>query len=268
MARFDGKVALVTGAARGIGRAIAIGLAKEGANVALNDIVSVPHISYSYPDSEKKLDATVKEIEKAGGNAIGILADVSQSAQVADMVNRVIKRFGKIDIAVNNAGILDHEHFLDLTEESWDQMIAVCLKGPFLCSKYVAPHMARQKYGRIVNIASHMGLVAGPLRVHYVAAKHGVIGLTKGTAVDLAPYNITVNAVCPGKTDTDMATLKFKADESFKQYERIRGAIGLFPERDKASPEDIAAAVLWLASDEARNVTGITLPVDMGYTVK
>ncbi|HIK00241.1 TPA: 3-oxoacyl-ACP reductase FabG [archaeon] len=250
--KLKGKVAIVTGSTRGIGKAIAIRFAKEGARVVVNGVSDI-----------KKCDDVVKEIKKFSGEAISILADVSKKADVEKMISETVKKFGRIDIIVNNAGILDMSDFLSLTEEHWDRILAVDLKGTFLCMQAAAKQMIKQgKNGKIVNISSIAGFVGFTRLAHYCAAKAGVIELTKEVAIELAPHKINVNAIAPGAIETDM-TKDILADP-----QALKGFLGLIPLGRIGKPEDIASAALFLASDDANYVTGATLIVDGGWTIQ
>ena len=272
--RFKGKVALVTGSARGMGRSHALGFAREGANVVVNDIARrIEHIPFS-TGTEEQLMKTVEEIKALGVKAITARADVSNSKEVKAMVDLAISELGKIDILVNNAGTITVKPVSEMTEEEWDKVVDVNLKGTFLCSKYVIPHMIRQKWGRIINIASTEGLAGTPYIAHYVAAKHGVVGFTKALAQELGKHWITVNAICPGDVGTDLFFESAKGMPNFvEEISKLQGAYTVFPghgefEKPLLDPKDITNAVLWLASDEARYVTGVALPVDAGYMTK
>ena len=242
------KVALVTGASRGIGRAIALELARQGATVAVN-----------YAGSEAKANEVVEEIKKMGQEAVAIQADVSSAEAVERMVKTVLEQFGRIDILVNNAGITRDNLLMRMKEEEWDQVINTNLKGVFHCIKAVTRPMMKQRYGRIVNIASIVGISGNPGQANYVAANAGVIGLTKTAARELASRNITVNAVAPGFITTDMTDSlsdELKAD-MLKQIPLAR-----FGE-----PEDVAKVVAFLVSDAASYMTGQTLHVDGGMVM-
>jgi len=188
--RFKDKVVIVIGAAMGIGREIALSFAREGANVVLFDI-------------SDKVFETSKEVESLGVKALAIKGDVARKDDVERTVSETIATFNRIDILVNNAGIYPFKQFIEMTEEDWDKVIAVNLKGVFLFTKAVVPHMIKQRYGRIINISSIAGSVVGfPNLTHYCASKAGVLGFTKALALELAQYNITVNAIAPGPIET------------------------------------------------------------------
>lgn len=241
-----GKVALVTGAAHGIGRAIVQAFVQEGAAVAVN-----------YHTSEEEALSVVRALIEAGKKAIAVRADVSQDDQIEGMIQRVIEAFGRIDILVNNAGIIDRTPFRELSGDAWDAMMAVNLKGPFLCARAVLPHMERQGGGVIINIASMRGLIGGGA-VHYAVSKAGLLMLTKCLAAELAPY-IRVNAIAPGYTETRA--------QAHLTIERRREITERIPMRRFASPEEIARAAVFLASDRARYITGQTLVLDGGMSM-
>jgi 3-oxoacyl-[acyl-carrier protein] reductase len=244
----EGKVALVTGASRGIGREIALELARQGANVAVN-----------YAGSESKANEVVDEIKAIGKEAFVIKCDVSNSDEVAAMVKETVDRFGKLDILVNNAGITKDNLLMRMKEEEWDDVININLKGVFLCTKAVTRQMMKQRVGRIINITSVVGVSGNPGQANYVAAKSGVIGLTKTTAKELASRNITVNAIAPGFITTDM-TDKLSdevKDEMLKQIPLAR----------LGEPKDIAKMAAFLASDDTSYITGQTLHINGGMVM-
>ncbi|WP_431799424.1 3-oxoacyl-[acyl-carrier-protein] reductase [Halobacillus andaensis] len=242
------QVALVTGASRGIGRAIALELALKGAKVAVN-----------YAGSEAKAEEVVQEIKENGGEAIKIQANVSSSDDVKAMVKEVVDQFGKLDILVNNAGITRDNLLMRMKEDEFDDVIDTNLKGVFVCTKGVTRQMMKQKYGRIINISSIVGVSGNPGQANYVAAKAGVIGLTKSNAKELASRNITVNAVAPGYITTDM-TDQLTED----QREQM---LSLIPLGRLGSGEDIAGVVRFLASEDAGYITGQTIHVDGGMVM-
>lgn len=249
MSGFKNKVAVVTGSTRGIGKAIALAFARAGANVVVcgRDL--------------KKAQEAANEIKKAGkGRCAAFKCDVSRSSDVKNMIEAAVAEFGKIDILVNNAGVVDSGSLTELTEGSWDRTIDVDLKGVFLCSQAVAKHMMKRKYGKIINIASIAGLVGFLGAPHYCAAKGGVVNLTKEMALELARFGVNVNAIAPGIIETDM-TKGILSDEKSRQ-----AMLANIPLRRIGKPEDIANAVLFLASDDASYITGTTLIVDGGWT--
>ncbi|MBT2691412.1 3-oxoacyl-[acyl-carrier-protein] reductase [Bacillus sp. ISL-55] len=246
--RLEGKVALVTGASRGIGREIALELAREGASVAVN-----------YAGSEAKALEVVDEIKAMGRDAFAIQADVSNSESVTDMAKETIERFGKIDILVNNAGITKDNLLMRMKESEWDDVININLKGVFLCTKAVTRQMMKQRSGRIINISSIVGVSGNPGQANYVAAKSGVIGLTKTTAKELSTRGITVNAIAPGFITTDM-TDKLNEDVKTEMLKQI-------PLARFGEPKDIARTVIFLASEDSAYMTGQTLHVDGGMVM-
>ncbi|QQE76079.1 3-oxoacyl-[acyl-carrier-protein] reductase [Brevibacillus composti] len=240
-----GKTALVTGASRGIGRAIALTLAEAGANIVVN-----------YSGSEAAAAETVAKVKELGRDAIMVRANVSQAEEVNEMFKTALDHFGSIDILVNNAGITRDNLLMRMKEEEWDDVIAINLKGVFNCIKAATRPMMKQRSGRIINITSIVGVMGNPGQANYVAAKAGVIGLTKTTARELASRGITVNAVAPGFIDTDM-TAALPEDVKSAMMNQI--PLGRF-----GQAEDIARVVLFLASDAAGYMTGQTLHVDGG----
>ncbi|WP_047151616.1 3-oxoacyl-ACP reductase FabG [Aneurinibacillus tyrosinisolvens] len=241
----QGKAALVTGASRGIGRAIALELAAHGADVAIN-----------YAGNESAAREVANAVAALGRKSFIIRADVADAAQVEEMVKQVIGEFGKIDILVNNAGITRDNLLMRMKEEEFDQVIATNLKGVFNCIKAVTRPMMKARTGRIINISSVVGVMGNPGQVNYVAAKAGVIGMTKSVARELASRNITVNAVAPGFIDTDMtAVLGDDTKESL---------LSQIPLQRLGKPEDIAHLVRFVASDEASYMTGQVFHVDGG----
>ncbi|MGG1311247.1 3-oxoacyl-[acyl-carrier-protein] reductase [Cohnella laeviribosi] len=247
MAKWDltGKAALVTGASRGIGRAIAVALAEAGADVAVN-----------YSGSEAAARETVQAIEALGRKAVMIKADVGKAAEFEDLVQKTLETFGKLDILVNNAGITRDNLIMRMKEEDFDAVIETNLKGVFNGIKAVTRPMMKQRSGRIINISSVVGVLGNAGQANYVAAKAGVIGLTKSAARELASRGITVNAVAPGYIETDM-TDKLPQD--------VRdGILNQVPLGRMGKPEDVAHAVVYLASDAASYMTGQTIHIDGG----
>lgn len=246
--RLDGKTALVTGGSRGIGREIALELAREGASVAVN-----------FAGNEALALEVVSEIKALGRDAFAIQADVSNSEAVTEMVKVSVDRFGKLDILVNNAGITKDNLLMRMKESEWDDVININLKGVFLCTKAVTRQMMKQRSGRIINISSIVGVSGNPGQANYVAAKAGVIGLTKTTAKELSSRGITVNAVAPGFITTDMTD---KLNEDVKSQ-----MINQIPLARFGEPKDIARTVVFLASDDSSYMTGQTLHVDGGMVM-
>lgn len=246
----EGRVALITGAGSGIGRATALAMAKAGAKVAAADV------------NGDTCTETVKMIKDAGGSALAITGDVSDAASVADMVGKTVKEFGRLDIGMNNAGIggmLARTH--DYDEATFDSVIAVTLKGVWLCMRAELRQMMDQGGGVILNMASVAGLIGAPMLSAYVAAKHGVVGLTKTAALEYARKNIRVNALCPVWVQTALVDQITGGDEGREQK-----LIEHIPLRRLGQPEEVAAAAVWLCSDAASFITGACLPLDGGTT--
>lgn len=247
-----GKVALVTGAGRGIGRGIALALARTGADVAVN-YVTAPDVA----------DGVAAEIRRLGRQAMTVRADVSNRLEVEAMVSTVVRELGRIDILVNNAGVLLFEPFLQMREENWDRVIDVNLKGQFLVAQAVARHMVeRREGGRIINLASIASGQVGigyPNIAHYCASKGGVIAMTEVMAIELGPYGITANAIAPGVIATDM-TKEIVGDAS-----ATAALLARVPRGRLGTPDDVAGLAVYLASEEADYCTGATFYVDGGW---
>jgi len=241
------KVAIITGSRRGIGKAIALALAKAGANVVVSDI--------NLDDCNK----VVEEIKAINGNALAVKADVSNPEDVSQMINLTTEKFGKVNILINNAGIYMQKSFTDVTEQDFDRILNINLKGVFLCSKAAVPEMIKQGKGKIINIASIAGQVGFADSSAYCASKGAIINITRELALELAQYKINVNAIGPGVIETDMTKnlLKNKATKE--------ALLANIPLNRIGKPEDIANAVLFLASDNSDYITGITLFVDGGW---
>ena len=244
------KVVIITGARRGMGKSHAMKLAKAGAKVVVSDI------------SEEDCQKVVEEIKKNRGEAIAIKCDVTKKEEVDSLVKKTIKRFGKVDVLVNNAGICQFKPFLELTEEEWDRTLDINLKGYFLCAQAVAKEMAKQKTGVIVNIASvasgQVGFGMATI-AHYCASKGGIIALTEALAVELAPFGIRVNAVAPGMIETPMI-------DSMKQDPKMMEAmLAKVPMHRVGKPEEVSNLVLFLASEQSSYITGSTVVVDGGW---
>ncbi|UGS34389.1 SDR family oxidoreductase [Capillimicrobium parvum] len=269
---FDGDVVLVTGAARGLGRDIALGFARSGAKVAINDLDGAD-VSDAIPyelASRDEFRATLADVEALGAEAIALPGDVTVEADVERVVGEVIDRFGRLDILINNAGVASFAKSWEMTEAQWDAVVDADLKGPFLCSKHAARHMiTRDGGGRIITISSTSALVGIPDQVNYQSAKHGVIGQIRTLALELAPYGVTVNTICPTVVSSPLLDFAVETGKAyFQEVARLCGASTVFPGLDNLEPEDVTHAVQWLASDAARYVTGIALPVDGGFTCK
>jgi 3-oxoacyl-[acyl-carrier protein] reductase len=242
---FKEKIVLVTGSSRGIGKAIAISFAEEGAKVGVNFI-----------KNKEKAQEVVTYIENSGGEALAIEADVSNAQDVEKMKNTLKTEFGSVDILINNAGIHQHLKSWELSSEDWNRVLGVNLTGVFNCTKAFSQHMIQNKWGRIVNISSVVAFIGTDHEVHYAASKGGVISATKSMALELAPYNIRVNAVSPGYIDTDMA--KFASEEEKQFYlEKI-------PLKRLGNPEEIADCVAFLCSEKSSYITGTVIQVNGG----
>ncbi len=254
MGAFEGRVALVTGAARGIGRAVAERLGGEGARVVVAD------------RDEEAGRSVVKELEGRGAEAAFVPVDVADEASVDAMVTFAVERFGKLDAAINNAGISDPPRaFVELSTEAWERMIAVNLSSVFFCLRAELRQMLGQppedgRRGAIVNVSSGAGIVAAPGQPHYTAAKHGVLGLTKAAAQEYAGQGLRVNAICPGATETPMMLANPPGFVELMRRTTPGGELG--------RPEDVAAAAVWLCSPDARWVNGQSLVVDGGGVVR
>ena len=249
--KLDGKVALVTGASRGIGRAIALTYAVEGAKVAVN-----------YINNEEKAEEVVSEIVGNGGEAFHVKADVSKTDEVKRMVDSVISRFGKIDILVNNAGILIPTMLMETSDEDWERVVDINLKGPFICTREAAKGMIEHGYGKIINTSSISGFGCAPLgEGAYGATKAGLIMLTSVFAQELGPKGINVNAIAPGWIKTDMTVGKSGPEEDAKVNKRKAELAAM---RRIGDPQDIANLALYLASDESNFITGQTIVADGG----
>lgn len=250
MFNLSNKVALVTGARRGMGRAHALALAKQGAKVVITDI------------DAGECATVVDEVKLNGGEAACFKMDVSNGVEVNSVFDEVIKTFGRLDILVNNAGIFTLMPALEMTEAEWDKTININLKGQFLCAQRAAKEMTKNKWGRIINIAS---IASGGVGIgfegaaHYTASKGGIIGMTETLAVEWASLGITVNAIGPGAIDTPMVAA------SDMSKEEMDAMVSVIPLKRIGKPEEVSSAVVFLASDEASYVTGTTLYVDGGW---
>lgn len=251
--RLENKVALITGASQGIGRATAILLAKEGAKVAVVDM---------NPKTGKE---TVEEIRKCGGEAIFVKADVSKAEDAKRMIETCAEKFGRLDILFNNAGIVkggpSEDNILELTEEDWDRIMDVNIKGVFLGCKYAVPYMIKQGGGSIINAGSIAGVVARSGQLSYSTSKGAIVNMSRQLALDLAKYKIRVNATCPGFVSTPLVKSMTESQPEMARLWQSWHPLGRF-----GTPEEVAYAVLYLASDESSFVTGAALLIDGGFT--
>jgi acetoacetyl-CoA reductase/3-oxoacyl-[acyl-carrier protein] reductase len=244
MGRLEGKCALVTGASRGIGRAIALELAREGAKVAVN-----------YQSSEAKAHEVADEIAKMGGSCLLVRANIADSQEARAMIQKVVEEWGRLDILVNNAGITRDRSLRKMGDEDWIKVVSTNLNGMFFCTSAAMPIMINQNFGRIINISSMNGQTAAFGQANYSASKGGIIAFTKTAALELAKFNITVNAVCPGFTMTDMFS---EVPEKVQKQIQSRIPLGRF-----GLPEEMAKAVTFLAAD-GDYVTGAQINVNGG----
>lgn len=265
--KLEGKVAFITGAARGQGASHAKYLAREGAKIVAVDIID--EIPNFYPTAtQSELDETIAEVKKLGSDAIGLKVDVRSYQQVEAAVHKGIEKFGRIDIVCNNAGMIRVDAIDEMTDASLDAVVDICLKGAFNVVRAVAGHMKQRGSGSIISTASAGGIKALPYVSHYAAAKGGLIVATKSWANELSEWNINVNAIAPGTILTGMISgLAGQAgqdpEKAFEEY----NANALFPgEKGRVQVDDISKMVVFLASDDARTITGQTIPVDAGWT--
>ena len=266
--KLEGKVAIVSGGARGNGFAAAKCMAEEGADIAIADICEdMATIPYQM-STPQVMAESVEKIEAMGRRAIGIKCDVRKAAEVENMANQVMEAFGKIDILVNNAGNSSMVAIADMDEETWDAVLDTHLKGMFLCCRYVLPHMIAQQSGNVISISSVGGQRGFGMGGHYCAAKHGIIGLNKAIAMEVADHNIRANVVCPGTVWTDMMKgiaefFGMEEDEAKEQF-----FAGHLIQEPEVTPDDVGRAVLWLASDDSRCIHGNMITVDSGWTAQ
>ncbi len=246
--KLEGKKAIVTGGSRGIGKAIALMYAKEGADVLVN-----------YHSNDAAAKETCAQIEALGRRAVAVAADVANYASAQNMVEECVRQLGGVDIVVNNAGVSKPSMLLKMKEEDWDAIIDIHLKAAFNTTQAAGRHMKEQKYGKIINVISTAGIFGTIGQINYASAKAGIIGFTKSASRELGRYGINVNVICPGITKTEM-TGKLQTDEKLKKIYEGRIQLGRF-----AEPEEIAPAFVFLASDDASYITGQVLGVDGGY---
>src|SRR5574341_1090020 len=258
--RLDKKVGIVTGAASGIGLAIAEAFAREGANVTIADL------------NEEGGKEAVEGIQNLGRDALFVKTNVTKREDCKRLVNETVKKFSRIDILVNNAGIQHVAPITEFPEDKWDLLIGVMLTGTFLCTKYALPYMIQQKGGRIINMSSIHGLIGAKFKSAYVSAKHGVIGFTKVTALEMLEHGITANAICPTFVRTPLVDKQI--DDQAKAHgiprEEVLEKVILAeaPMKRMLEPEEVAELAVYLASDFARNITGTAIPIDEGWTAQ
>jgi 3-hydroxybutyrate dehydrogenase len=258
--KLNGKVGIVTGGASGVGLAISEAFAKEGANVTVGDLDE---------DGGRK---AVDGIEKLGRDALFVKTDVTKPDDCKRLIDETVKKFGRIDILVNNAGLQYVAPITEFPEDKWDLLMNVMLKGTFLCTKHALPHMIGQKSGRIINISSIHGLIAVKFKSAYISAKHGVIGLTKATALEVLEHGITANAICPTFVRTPLVDKQIDAQamaHGIPREEVIEKVIlAEAPMKRMLEPEEVADLAVYLASDSARNITGSAITIDEGWTAQ
>jgi NAD(P)-dependent dehydrogenase (short-subunit alcohol dehydrogenase family) len=243
---FKDKVAIVTGAGQGIGRATAELLSQRGAAVVINDLIGT------------RAEAVADLIRSVGGNAVAVAADVTRRSEVERMISAVLKTFSSVDLLVNNAGILRPTRLPHIAEEEWDLVVNSNLKATFLCSQAVLPHFIKQRWGRIVNLSSTAGKSVSTLGgVHYTAAKAGILGLTRAFAKELAPHNIRVNAVCPGLINTEMVQQNVTPN-------RLQSFVNSFPIARMGDPREVAQLICFLLSDGSEYITGAAVDINGG----
>jgi SDR family mycofactocin-dependent oxidoreductase len=275
--RFQDRTVFITGAARGMGRAHALAFAREGARLVVCDAChqysTVPYPLAHHAD----LTSLVSEIEQLGRPVLAAQVDVTDLAAMQMLAERAQHELGPIDIVIANAGVYSFAPSWEMTEEQWDETVNVDLKGVWITCKVCIPQMLSRSSGKIICISSTAGLKGMANLAHYVAAKHGVLGLVKTLAIELAPFYINVNAICPTSVDTAMCRNQALYDvfaggpgplATYEHMLDLMNQLNLFPDRNLLSPEAISAVVLWLASDEARHLTGCALPVDAGYLTR
>ncbi len=256
----SGKTAIVTGGASGIGHAISEALARSGANVVIADL------------DVKGGEQAAAEMRRVGGQSLFVRTNVAEAGDVRTLVDRAGTKFGGLDILVNNAGLQFIAPVIDFPEERWSQLLGVMLTGPFLCSKYALPYMIERKWGRIINIGSIHAKVASPFKSAYNAAKHGVLGLTKTIALEVAQHNVTCNAICPAYVRTPLVEKQIaeQARRHGISSEDVVTKIMTEPAAIKRllEPSEVASLALYLCSDQAAGFTGAALDIDLGWTAK
>ncbi|MFB3883851.1 MAG: SDR family NAD(P)-dependent oxidoreductase [Thermodesulfobacteriota bacterium] len=248
MGKLDKRVAIITGGARGMGKQMALTFAKEGADIVIGDVI--------------EMESTAQEVRRLGRGVITVRADVTKKAEVENLAGAAIKKFKKIDVLVNNAGIMRSARMVEMREEDWDAVLDVNLKGVFLCTQAVARHMIEQKYGKIINMASMAGVgSSSPGQTSYATSKAGVIQFTKVCALELGPYGINVNAIAPGVVKTEILYSQKSPEEvnrfiSERAKQAALGRVG--------TPEDIANIALFLASEDSSFITGHVVAANGG----
>ncbi|MGH2496666.1 MAG: mycofactocin-coupled SDR family oxidoreductase [Ktedonobacteraceae bacterium] len=275
--RFQHKVVFITGAAHGMGRAHALAFAQEGAKLVICD-ACCQYATIPYPlATPEELATLTAEIESMGNRVIAEQTDVTDLVAMQALAERAQQELGPIDIVVANAGVYSFAPSWEMSEQQWDETVNVDLKGVWITCKVSISHMLSRKSGKIICICSTAGFKGMHNLSHYVAAKHGVLGLVKTLAIELAPYNINVNAICPTSVDTNMCKNQAIYDAfaggpgplaTYEHMLELTNQINLFPDRDLLPPQAISEVVLWLASDEARHLTGSAIPVDAGYLTR
>jgi (+)-trans-carveol dehydrogenase len=275
--RFQNKVVFITGAAHGMGREHALAFAREGARLVICDACR-QYATVPYPlATPAELDALATEIGSMGCPVIAAHTDVTDLVAMLELAERAQHELGPIDIVIANAGIYSFAPSWEMSEQQWDETVNVDLKGVWITCKVSIPHMLPRKCGKILCVSSTAGVKGMHSLSHYVAAKHGVLGLVKTLAIELAPYNINVNAICPTSVDTNMCKNQAIYDAfaggpgplaTYEHMLELTNSINLFTDRDLLPPQAISEVVLWLASDEARHLTGSAIPVDAGYLTR
>ena len=275
--RFQDRTVFITGAAHGMGRSHALAFAREGARLVLSDACR-QYSTVPYPLAQpEELASLASEIKQMGRPVLAAQVDVTDLPSMQALAERAKREFGPIDILIANAGLYSFAPSWELTEQQWDETLNVDLKGVWITCKVCIPQMLSRRSGKIICVSSTAGLKGMANLAHYVAAKHGVIGLVKTLAIELAPNNINVNAVCPTSVDTAMCRNQALYDvfaggpgpqATYEHMLELMNQLNLFPDRNLLAPEAVSAAVLWLASDEARHLTGCALPVDAGYLTR